>query len=68
MQAAVRVFVVPGAGLVSAPVPDQGLSIEAPTTDGLRDAARAALVAAGYRVRSVSFGPAGLVAYVEPRA
>jgi len=39
--------------------------VEAKSIDGLREAARVQLAAEGYRVRSLSCGPKGLVAYVE---
>jgi len=41
--------------------------VEAKSIDGLREAARAQLAAEGYRVRSLSCGPKGLVVYVEAR-
>ena len=48
------------------PEPARQVVVEARTTDGLREAARAKLTGEGFRVRSLSFGPKGLVAYVEP--
>jgi len=47
------------------PKPARALTVEASSLDGLREAAREKLAAEGYRVRSLSFGPKGLVAYVE---
>jgi len=35
--------------------------------DGLREAATAALEARGMKVRAISFGPKGLVAYAEAK-
>jgi len=43
------------------------MTVEADSIDGLRVAAREKLVAKGYHIRSLSFGPKGLVAYVEER-
>lgn len=42
--------------------------MEAPTLDDARASARAKLEADGYRVRALTFGPTGLVAYVEERS
>jgi hypothetical protein len=39
--------------------------VEAKSVDALRDAARAKLEGDGYRVRSLSCGPKGLVVCVE---
>ena len=67
MQRTVKVFVIPpGRGPAGPPEPASHLVVEAENTDQLRDAARVKLEAEGYRVRSLSFGPKGLVAYVEP--
>lgn len=67
MQRTVQVFVIPpGRGPAGPPKPSSHLVVEAGSTDRLRDAAHAKLEAEGYRVRSLSFGPKGLVAYVEP--
>lgn len=69
MQRRMQVFIVPkGAGPGGgSPLPAQPRTVEAPSVDGLRDSAHAVLTADGLRVRSLSFGPGGLVAYVEPR-
>jgi hypothetical protein len=69
MQRTIQVFIVPkgtspGGG---PPSPAQPRTVQGPNLDGLRDAAHAALTADGLRVRSLSFGPGGLVAYVEQR-
>ncbi len=68
MQHAVRTFVVPKMEPGAAPRPGPSLSVEATTLDGARASARARLEADGYRVRALTFGPTGLVAYVEERA
>ena len=67
MQRTVKIFVIPsGRGPAGPPEPASQLVVEAGNTDRLRDAARAKLEVEGYRVRAISFGPKGLVAYVEP--
>jgi hypothetical protein len=50
------------------PTPAADFTVEAPSLDGARAAARRSLEVEGYRVRSLSVGPTGLVAYVEERA
>lgn len=67
MQRTMQVFVIPkGSGPGGGPpLPARKLTVEAQSLDGLRDAGHAALTADGYRIRSLSFGPGGLVAYVE---
>jgi hypothetical protein len=68
MERMLHVFVIPADRSPGGPPgPPRELSVEAPSLDGLRDAARMKLVAEGYRVRSLSFSPKGLVAYVEER-
>ena len=47
------------------PDPPQELVVEAPTRDLLRQAVRNAVEAEGLQLRSVSFGPDGLVVYAE---
>jgi hypothetical protein len=42
--------------------------VSAPTIDAARAAAREQLETDGFRVRALSVGPAGLVAYVEELA
>lgn len=64
MQHLVRWFVIKG-GVPGAPTE---LTVEASSLDGARTSARARLEAEGYRVRALTFGPTGLVAYVEERA
>ena len=49
------------------PAPPAELAVEAPSLDGARGAARERLEAEGYRIRSLTFGPTGIVAYVEER-
>ena len=64
MQHLVRWFLVKN-GL---PRPPAEFTVEAPSLDGARASARAGLEADGYSVRTLTFGPTGLVAYVEERA
>ena len=66
MERTIKVFVIPNSRVPGGPPePARELTVKAGTIDGLRDAAHAMLIEEGYRVRSVSFGPKGLVAYVE---
>jgi hypothetical protein len=66
MERTVKVFVIPSSRIPGGPPePARELVVEARSIDGLRDAARVRLIDEGYRLRSVSFGPRGLVAYVE---
>ena len=66
MESTVKQFVIPAdrapAGPPEAP---RELTVEAPTRDSLREAARAAVKDQGLLLRSVSFGPEGLVVYAE---
>ena len=66
MESTVKLFVIPAdrapAGPPEAP---SELTVEAPTRDLLRDAARAVVADEGLLLRSVSFGPEGLVVYAE---
>jgi hypothetical protein len=62
-RATVTIFLVHGA--TQAPEPAFKLEVEAPSDDGLRDAATEALRQRGLSVRALSFGPAGLLAYAE---
>ncbi len=66
MQRTVKVFVIPPDRAPGGP-PEAArqMAVEARTIDGLREAARTKLAAEGFRVRSLSLGPKGLVAYVE---
>ncbi len=64
MQHIVRRFVIKD----GAPAAPAELTVDATSLDGARAAARERLEADGYRVRSLTFGPSGLVAYVEERA
>jgi hypothetical protein len=68
MRSNVELFIVPAGRPADPPGPPMRREIEAVTRDGLRDALRAQLEAEGYRVRAISFGPVGLVAYAEGRA
>ena len=66
MERTVKVFVIPTSRIPGGPPePARELVVEARSIDGLRDAAQMRLIDEGYRLRSVSFGPRGLVAYVE---
>ena len=68
MQRTMKVFVIPpDRSPGGPPEPARELVVEARSIDGLREAARAKLAGEGFRVRSLSFGPDGLVAYVETR-
>jgi len=68
MKRRVQVFVIKAAdGPNGMPPPGDAREVEADTTDGLREAARADLEREGYRVRALSFTEDGLVAYVEER-
>ncbi len=66
MESTVKLFVIPAerapAGPPEAP---RELTVEAQTRDALRDAARAAVQDQGLLLRSISFGPEGLVVYAE---
>ena len=68
MQRTMKVFVIPPDRAPGGP-PEAArqMVVEAGTTDALREAARAKLADEGFKVRSLSFGPKGLVAYVELR-
>lgn len=67
MQRIVKVFVIPrDAASGAPPEPAKQIAVEAGTVDALREATGTKLRDEGYRVRSLSFGPNGLVAYVEP--
>ena len=63
MQHLVRLFVIKN----GVPAPPAELAVEASSLDGARAAARERLEADGYRIRSLTFGPTGIVAYVEER-
>ena len=63
-----KVFVLPKGQPAGPPRPGEVLRIEADSLDGLLPAAERALAEAGHaRHRAISFGPKGLVAYVEER-
>lgn len=69
MKREVQVFIIPkDRSPAGPPGPARSIEVQAATTDGLLAAAREALSAPGRRVRSVSFTPKGLVAYVEETA
>lgn len=66
MESTVKLFVIPAARAPAGPpIAPQDLTVEAPTRDSLRDAARIAVTDQGLLLRSVSFGPDGLVVYAE---
>ncbi|MCA9557189.1 MAG: hypothetical protein KC583_01385 [Myxococcales bacterium] len=66
MQRTMKVFVIPPDRAPGGPPePARQMVVEARTTDGLREAAREKLAGEGLRVRSLSLGPKGIVAYVE---
>jgi len=69
MERTVKLFVIPADRIPGGPPePARELTVEAPTLDGLREAARARIEDEGLRVRSISFGSTGLVAYAEETA
>lgn len=69
MQRAVRLFIITkDRAPAGPPKPAETFSVNAPTTDGLRDAVRTAVVERGLVLRSISFGPKDLVAYAEESA
>jgi len=66
MESAVKLFVIPAERVPAGPPdPPRELMVKAPTRDLLRGAARALVDSEGLQVRSVSFGPDGLVVYAE---
>ncbi|QRK08547.1 hypothetical protein JQX13_53130 [Archangium violaceum] len=66
MRRVVKVFIIPTQrGPAAPPEPAPEFTVEARTEDGLLDAARTELASRGYRLRSLSFSPTGLVAYME---
>jgi hypothetical protein len=64
VQHQVRLFVLKG----DVPAPAEDLVVDAVSLDKARVAARARLEADGYRIRALTFGPTGLLAYVGERA
>jgi hypothetical protein len=70
VKCTLTVFVVPAATGQgpSPPGPPTERQLEAKDEDALFRAARQQLVEEGYRIRALSFGSRGLVAYVEERA
>lgn len=66
MRRTLKLFVIPaGKPPGTPPEPGPELELEAGSEDELREAARIAIADCGQRVRSLSFTPTGLVAYVE---
>ena len=68
MRYTVRLFTVRPDAPASPPVPSPDRAVEAADADAAIAAASAALLAEGLRVRAISHGPGGLVAYVEERS
>jgi hypothetical protein len=64
----VTVFVVPRVGSGAVPRPAEPVEVAASEHDAARAEARIVLEAAGHRVRALTFGTRGLVAYVEESA
>ncbi len=68
MKRTMNVFVIPpDRSPGGPPEPPREVVVEARSIDGLREAARSKLLEEGFRIRSLSFGPDGLLAYVETR-
>ena len=68
MQCAVKLFVIPEERVPAGPPdPPRECTVEAGTRDGLREAAVALVAEAGYQLRTVSFGPDGLVVYAQEK-
>ncbi len=66
MQCVVRLFVIPADRVPAGrPMPANKIEVEAACRDGLRKAAATQVTAEGYRIRSISFGPEGLLVYAE---
>jgi len=66
MERTVKLFVIPKDNVPGGP-PNAAkeIAISARSLDGLREEARAVVVSEGLRVRSISFGPSGLIVYAE---
>ena len=68
MERTVRLFIIPRDRVPGGPPnPARELTVEAPSLDGLRAAARNLAEKEGLRVRSISFGATGLVVYAEEK-
>ena len=66
MKSAVKLFVIPADRVPAGPPePPQDFAVESATRDGLRHAAMALVAEKGLQLRSVSFGPDGLVVYAQ---
>jgi hypothetical protein len=66
MKRTVRVFAIPKERVPGGPPnPGREVIIEATSLDGVLAATRAKLTEEGHRIRALSFGAKGLVAYVE---
>ena len=68
MEHTVKLFIIPRDRVPGGPPnPAHERTVEAPSLDGLRAAARTQVESEGLRVRSISFGSAGLVVYAEEK-
>ena len=66
MKTTLKLFVIPKERVPKGPPePPIETEIEAPSLDGLLVEARSRLQADGYRIRTLSFAPNSLLAYVE---
>jgi hypothetical protein len=66
MERTVKLFLIPKDRIPGGPPnAPRELVVSARTLDGLRDEARAVVAREGLQVRSISFGPLGLVVYAE---
>jgi len=69
MEYQVRLFIIPAERVPAGPPePPVEQCVEAPGHDQARRLVREQLTGEGYRVRSISFGPDGLLAYAEQPA
>jgi hypothetical protein len=65
MRSSLRLFFVSAGQPPVPPEPGPELEVEAKTEDELLQVARDLLVSGGDRIRALSFGTKGLIAYVE---
>lgn len=69
MKYSIKLFVIPAERAPGGPPdPPTERSVEASGHDQARRLVRDQLSSEGYRIRSISFGPDGLLAYVEQPA
>jgi len=66
MKKTLKIFIIPRERTPAGP-PNPAIEkvIEAPTVDLLRDKASEHLKSEGFSIRSISFSPVGMTAYVE---